>query len=91
MAKKGPAKHSAKDLKARDDATKAKNGGVGGGGAGDAARKAKTTKCLIKCAICLGMQPNVHSMGIHYEAKHAKVKWDDAMKASYEALAAGGE
>jgi hypothetical protein len=24
-------------------------------------------------------------------AKHAKVKWDDAMKASYEALAAGGE
>jgi hypothetical protein len=36
-----------------------------------------------------GMQPNVHSMGIHYEAKHSKIKWED-VKAGYETMAAGG-
>ena len=66
-----------------------KNGGAGGGKKDADARKNKTLKCLIKCKICMGMQPNVHSMGIHYEAKHSKIKWDDALKASYEALAAG--
>ena len=36
----------------------------------------------------MGMQPNVHSMGIHYEAKHSKIKWDD-VKAGYDKAAAG--
>ena len=65
-----------------------KNGGAGGGKKDADARKSKTMKCLIKCTICLGQQPNVHSMGIHYEAKHSKIKWDD-VKAGYEAMAAG--
>ena len=89
MAKKGETKHNKKELDKRARDTKMKNGGAGGGKADADARKAKTLKCLIKCTICLGQQPNVHSMGIHYEAKHSKIKWED-VKAGYEKMAAGG-
>ena len=39
-----------------------------------------------QCKICMAEQPNIISMEKHYDSKHSKIKFDDALKAEYEAM-----
>ena len=45
-----------------------------------------TQTTAAQCKICMAEQPNVISMEKHYDSKHAKIKWDDALKEEYQKL-----
>jgi len=78
-----PTKHTAKEIAAKHHASKMKNGGRGGGQDGIEKRSApKEGKrdIFLKCEKCLLMQPSLKSMQIHYESKHPKESWENALK-----------
>ena len=76
-----PTKHTAKEINKKHHDAKMKAGGMGGGAEGIKGRKApKPGKkdVMIKCEICMTMQPSLKSMQIHYESKHPKDDWEKA-------------
>ena len=78
-----PTKHSAKEIAQKHHESKMKNGARGGGQDGIEKRTApKEGKrdIFLKCEKCLLMQPSLKSMKLHYENKHPKENWDDALK-----------
>ena len=81
-----PTKHTTKEINQKHHDAKMKAGGMGGGQAGIAGRKApKEGKkdIFIQCKICLAMQPSLKSMALHYDGKHPKENWAEA-EAIYE-------
>jgi len=78
-----PTKHSAKEIAMKHHEAKMKKGLRGGGADGIVNRtKPKEGKkdIFLKCEKCLLMQPSIKSMQIHYESKHPKENWEDALK-----------
>jgi len=78
-----PTKHTAKEIAMKHHEAKMKKGGRGGGLEGIEKRNApKEGKrdIFIKCEKCFLMQPSLKSMEIHYENKHPKESWEDALK-----------
>ena len=78
-----PTKHSAKEIAMKHHEAKMKKGGRGGGQDGIEKRgapKEGKRDIFLKCEKCLLMQPSIKSMQIHYENKHPKESWEDALK-----------
>jgi len=87
MGRKGKTqKHTAAETASKHAAAKNAAGGAGGGKDGAKKREQAKASGSIKCKICMALQPNMISMEKHYDSKHAKIKFDDALKAEYEAL-----
>jgi hypothetical protein len=84
MGRKGiQQKHTAKEIASKHAAAKHAAGGAGGGAKAAANRKLAGTKSSVKCPICMSMQPNIKSMKLHYDNKHAKTNWSD-VEAKFE-------
>ena len=78
-----PTKHTAKEIAMKHHEAKMKKGGRGGGQEGKDKRNApKEGKrdIFLKCEKCFLMQPSLKSMQIHYESKHPKESWEEALK-----------
>jgi hypothetical protein len=78
-----PTKHTAKEIAMKHHEAKMKKGGRGGGQDGIEKRNAPKEgkrNIFIKCEKCFLMQPSLKSMEIHYENKHPKESWADALK-----------
>jgi len=78
-----PTKHTAKEIAMKHHESKMKKGGRGGGQDGIASRTApKEGKrdIFLKCEKCFTMQPSLKSMEIHYDSKHPKENWQEAVK-----------
>ena len=78
-----PTKHTAKEIAMKHHEAKMKSGGRGGGVDGKEKRTAPKEgkrNIFLKCEKCLLMQPSLKSMEIHYESKHPKENWSDALK-----------
>jgi hypothetical protein len=78
-----PTKHSAKEIAMKHHEAKMKKGGRGGGQEGMAKRlapKEGKRDIFLKCEKCFTMQPSLKSMQIHYESKHPKENWEEALK-----------
>jgi hypothetical protein len=78
-----PTKHTAKEIAMKHHESKMKKGGRGGGQDGIEKRNAPKEgkrNIFIKCEKCFLMQPSLKSMEIHYESKHPKESWADALK-----------
>ncbi len=78
-----PKKHTAKEIAMKHHEAKMKKGGRGGGQDGIEKRNAPKEgkkNIFIKCEKCFLMQPSLKSMEIHYESKHPKESWADALK-----------
>lgn len=61
-------------------------GGAGGGKDGAKLREKAKASGSLKCKVCMTLQPNMISMKAHYDSKHAKIAYDDALIAEYEAM-----
>ena len=78
MGRKGKTqKHTAAETAAKHKAAKEARGGAGGGGTGAENRKSVGNKNSVKCVECLGIQPNIKSMELHYDNKHSKINFND--------------
>ncbi len=78
-----PTKHSAKEIAMKHHEAKMKKGARGGGADGKdkrAAPKEGKRDIFLKCEKCFLMQPSLKSMQIHYDSKHPKENWEEAVK-----------
>lgn len=78
-----PTKHTAKEIAGKIHLAKMRAGGCGGGQSGKEKRvapKEGKKDVYIQCEKCLTMQPSLKSMQIHYENKHPKENWAEAVK-----------
>jgi hypothetical protein len=78
-----PTKHTSKEIAMKHHESKMKKGGRGGGLDGKEKRlapKEGKRDIFLKCEKCFLMQPSLKSMQIHYESKHPKENWDEAIK-----------
>lgn len=77
-----PTKHTTKEINGKIHAAKMKAGGAGGGLNGKEKRiapKEGKKDVYIQCEKCLTMQPSIKTMQIHYENKHPKENWAEAV------------
>ena len=72
-----PTKHTRKEIDRKHAAAKARAGGAGGGKSGKSTRINKTKKVKLVCRRpgCFVSIPDIKTMSIHYDSKHAKVNW----------------
>ena len=91
MGRKGKAqKHTAKEINGKHKAAREAAGAAGGGGSGAAARKNAGAAVSVVCDVCKVAQPNLKSMTLHFENKHAKLCFDVAKwEAAFNAKRAG--
>lgn len=78
-----PTKHTTKEIDGKIHAAKMRAGGCGGGVNGIAKRvapKEGKKDVYIQCVKCLTMQPSIKTMQIHYDNKHPKENWAEALK-----------
>ena len=89
MGRKGvKTKHSAKDLKARQDASLLNKGGGKEGQADRLGGKAGHSK--FQCHICMMNAPSLTTMEQHWNSKHDKLGPFDASKFNDKQKEAGG-
>ncbi len=77
-----PTKHTTKEINGKIHLAKMRAGGCGGGLEGKEKRiapKEGKKDVFIQCQKCLTMQPSIKSMQIHYENKHPKENWAEAV------------
>mmetsp|Transcript_21949 Transcript_21949/g.43599 ORF Transcript_21949/g.43599 Transcript_21949/m.43599 type:complete len:94 (+) Transcript_21949:30-311(+) len=84
-------KHSAASLEKKAKDAKNKAGAAGGGGKLANARKNHAAKVSVNCTICKTQIFNMTKLIEHYDAKHAKIKFEGDIKAGYEAQFAGAK
>lgn len=78
-----PKKHTTKEIEGKIHAAKMRAGGCGGGANGIQKRiapKEGKKDVYIICEKCLTQQPSIKTMQIHYENKHPKENWEEAVK-----------
>ncbi|KAL6516906.1 Protein METHYLENE BLUE SENSITIVITY 1 [Orobanche hederae] len=80
-----PKKHTAKEIKAKEDAALTNRGG-GKDGLRDRTGQGKGGHAKFECPHCKLTAPDIKSMQIHHDAKHDKILFDDSKVKNVHAI-----